>query len=34
MQNDDEDMIYVYNGYLHKLISCFLSQPLARDKVS
>lgn len=32
-QNDDEDMIYVYNGYLHKLISCFLSQPLARDKV-
>lgn len=32
-QNDDEDMIYVYNGYLHKLITCFLSQPLARDKV-
>ncbi|XP_030954556.1 nuclear pore complex protein NUP205 isoform X1 [Quercus lobata] len=32
-QNDDEDMIYVYNGYLHKLITCFLSQPPARDKV-
>lgn len=27
-------MIYVYNGYLHKLITCFLSQPLARDKVT
>lgn len=32
-QNDDEDMIYVFNSYLHKLITCFLSQPLARDKV-
>ncbi|EXC04145.1 hypothetical protein L484_006623 [Morus notabilis] len=32
-QNDDEDMIYMYNAYLHKLISCFLSHPLARDKV-
>ncbi|KAL1816058.1 hypothetical protein ACET3Z_018632 [Daucus carota] len=32
-QNDDEDMVYMYNAYLHKLISCFLSHPLARDKV-
>ncbi|XP_048332084.1 nuclear pore complex protein NUP205 [Ziziphus jujuba] len=32
-QNDDEDMIYMYNAYLHKLIACFLSHPLARDKV-
>lgn len=32
-QNDDEDMIYMYNAYLHKLITCFLSQPSAREKV-
>lgn len=32
-QNDDEDMIYMYNAYLHKLVTCFLSHPLARDKV-
>lgn len=32
-QNDDEDMVYMYNAYLHKLISIFLSEPLARDKV-
>ncbi|KAF8393226.1 hypothetical protein HHK36_021467 [Tetracentron sinense] len=32
-QNDDEDMIYMYNAYLHKLMTCFLSHPLARDKV-
>ncbi|XP_050229098.1 nuclear pore complex protein NUP205 isoform X2 [Mercurialis annua] len=32
-QNDDEDMIYMYNAYLHKLTTCFLSHPLARDKV-
>ncbi|KAK1417250.1 hypothetical protein QVD17_26375 [Tagetes erecta] len=32
-QNDDEDMIYIYNAYLHKLITSFLSNPLARDKV-
>ncbi|KAK2966314.1 hypothetical protein RJ640_018125, partial [Escallonia rubra] len=32
-ENDDEDMIYMYNAYLHKLITCFLSHPLARDKV-
>lgn len=32
-QNDDEDMTYMYNAYLHKLISIFLSEPLARDKV-
>ncbi|TYH61328.1 hypothetical protein ES332_D07G044200v1 [Gossypium tomentosum] len=32
-QNDDEDMVYMYNAYLHKLITCFLSQPVARDKV-
>lgn len=34
LQNDDEDMIYIYNAYLHKLITSFLSHPLARDKVS
>lgn len=33
MQNDEEDMIYIYNAYLHKLTSCFLSHPIARDKV-
>lgn len=32
-QNDDEDMVYVYNAYLHKLMTCFLSHPVARDKV-
>lgn len=32
-QNDDEDMIYMYNAYLHKMITCFLSQPSAREKV-
>ncbi|KAF9620486.1 hypothetical protein IFM89_013103 [Coptis chinensis] len=32
-QNDDEDMIYMYNAYLHKLLTSFLSHPLARDKV-
>ncbi|KAF6151180.1 hypothetical protein GIB67_037388 [Kingdonia uniflora] len=32
-QNDDEDMIYIYKAYLHKLMTCFLSQPIARDKV-
>ncbi|KAK9938509.1 hypothetical protein M0R45_015241 [Rubus argutus] len=31
--NDDEDMIFMYNTYLHKMITCFLSHPLARDKV-
>ncbi|XP_021760813.1 nuclear pore complex protein NUP205-like [Chenopodium quinoa] len=32
-QNDDEDMTYMYNAYLHKLMTIFLSEPLARDKV-
>ncbi|XP_068641134.1 nuclear pore complex protein NUP205 isoform X2 [Aristolochia californica] len=32
-QNDDGDMIYMYHAYMHKLIMCFLSHPLARDKV-
>ncbi|KAK2645958.1 hypothetical protein Ddye_021153 [Dipteronia dyeriana] len=32
-QTDDEDIIYMYNAYLHKLITCFLSNHLARDKV-
>ncbi|KAF7147071.1 hypothetical protein RHSIM_Rhsim03G0247900 [Rhododendron simsii] len=32
-QNDDEDMTYMYNAYLHKLITCFLSHPHAREKV-
>ncbi|KAK9141697.1 hypothetical protein Syun_011097 [Stephania yunnanensis] len=32
-QNEDEDMVYMYNAYLHKLMTAFLSHPLARDKV-
>ncbi|XP_019417068.1 PREDICTED: nuclear pore complex protein NUP205-like isoform X6 [Lupinus angustifolius] len=32
-QNEDEDMIYMYNAYLHKLITCFLSNSFARDKI-
>ncbi|KAE8668521.1 NUP205 protein [Hibiscus syriacus] len=32
-KNDDEDMAYMYNAYLHKLITCLLSHPVARDKV-
>ncbi|CAK7343274.1 unnamed protein product [Dovyalis caffra] len=32
-QNDDEDMIYMYNAYLHKLTTCLLSHQLVRDKV-
>ncbi|CAI9100148.1 OLC1v1037088C1 [Oldenlandia corymbosa var. corymbosa] len=32
-QNDDEDMIYMYDAYLHKMVTCFLSHPLAREKV-
>lgn len=34
LQTEDEDMIYMYNAYLHKLITCFLSYPLAREKVN
>lgn len=33
-QNDDEDMTYMYDAYLHKMVTCFLSHSLARDKVS
>ncbi|XP_057538767.1 nuclear pore complex protein NUP205 isoform X1 [Amaranthus tricolor] len=32
-KNDDEDMTYMYNAYLHKLVTIFLSEPLAREKV-
>uniref|UniRef100_A0A7N0VJ21 Nuclear pore complex protein NUP205 n=2 Tax=Kalanchoe fedtschenkoi TaxID=63787 RepID=A0A7N0VJ21_KALFE len=32
-QNGDEDMIYMYNAYMHKLITCFLSHPVATEKV-
>ncbi|CAM8931803.1 unnamed protein product [Rhodiola kirilowii] len=32
-QNDNEDMIYMYSAYMHKMITCFLSHPLATDKV-
>ncbi|ESW10307.1 hypothetical protein PHAVU_009G198200 [Phaseolus vulgaris] len=32
-QTEDEDMVYMYNAYLHKLITCFLSNSLARDKI-
>lgn len=34
MQNEDEDMSYMYNGYLHKLMMCFLSHPITKDKVN
>ncbi|KAI4377145.1 hypothetical protein MLD38_014826 [Melastoma candidum] len=32
-QNEDEDMIYMYHAYLHKLFTCLLTHLLARDKV-
>ncbi|CAH9088046.1 unnamed protein product [Cuscuta europaea] len=32
-ENDDEDMIYMYHAYLHKMMTCFLSHPLGREKV-
>ncbi|ONK81042.1 uncharacterized protein A4U43_C01F24610 [Asparagus officinalis] len=32
-QNDDEDLVYMYNGYMHKLMMFFLSHPVTRDKV-
>jgi hypothetical protein len=33
MQNDDDDIVYMYTGYAHKLMMCFLSHPTCRDKV-
>ena len=33
LQNDDEDMVFMYRAYLHKLITSLLSQPVGRDKV-
>uniref|UniRef100_A0A0E0JX12 Nuclear pore complex protein NUP205 n=1 Tax=Oryza punctata TaxID=4537 RepID=A0A0E0JX12_ORYPU len=32
-KNDDEDIIYMYTGYMHKLMMCFLSHPTSRDKI-
>ncbi|TVU02504.1 hypothetical protein EJB05_51989 [Eragrostis curvula] len=32
-QNDDEDIVYMYTGYTHKLMMCFLSHPTSRDKI-
>ncbi|PKA64573.1 hypothetical protein AXF42_Ash007319 [Apostasia shenzhenica] len=32
-QNDEEDVVYVYDGYMHKLMMCFLSHPFTRGKV-
>ncbi|KAJ4808768.1 nuclear pore complex protein (DUF3414) [Rhynchospora pubera] len=32
-KNDDEDMTYMYSGYLHKMMMCFVSNPISRDKV-
>ncbi|KAK3156306.1 hypothetical protein QOZ80_2AG0105440 [Eleusine coracana subsp. coracana] len=32
-QNDDEDVVYMYTGYTHKLMMCFLSHPTSRDKI-
>ncbi|GLJ05177.1 hypothetical protein SUGI_0012850 [Cryptomeria japonica] len=31
-QNDDEDIIFMYNAYLHKMLTSFLSHPIGRDK--
>ncbi|BAF08143.1 Os02g0202300, partial [Oryza sativa Japonica Group] len=31
-KNDDEDIVYMYTGYMHKLMMCFLSHPTSRDK--
>jgi nuclear pore complex protein Nup205 len=33
MQNDDEELVFMYNAYLHKLLTSFLSQPVGRDKI-
>lgn len=33
-QNDDEDLTYMYNAYLHKLITSFLSHSLGHEKVT
>uniref|UniRef100_J3LAP2 Nuclear pore complex protein NUP205 n=1 Tax=Oryza brachyantha TaxID=4533 RepID=J3LAP2_ORYBR len=32
-KNDDEDIVYMYTGYIHKLMMCFLSHPTSRDKI-
>ncbi|KAG0620095.1 hypothetical protein M758_4G188900 [Ceratodon purpureus] len=32
-QNDDEDLVFMYNAYLHKLMTSFLSQPAGREKI-
>uniref|UniRef100_I1NYC7 Nuclear pore complex protein NUP205 n=1 Tax=Oryza glaberrima TaxID=4538 RepID=I1NYC7_ORYGL len=32
-KNDDEDIVYMYTGYMHKLMMCFLSHPTSRDKI-
>lgn len=32
-QNDDDDMVFMYCAYLHKMITSLLSQPQGRDKV-
>ncbi|KAG2649317.1 nuclear pore complex protein NUP205-like isoform X3 [Panicum virgatum] len=32
-QNDDEDIVYMYTGYTHKLMMCFISHPTSRDKI-
>jgi len=32
-QNDDEELVFMYNAYLHKLLTSFLSQPVGRDKI-
>jgi hypothetical protein len=34
MQNDDEELVFMYNAYLHKLLTSFLSQPVGRNKAS
>eukprot|EP00250_Pteridium_aquilinum_P027366 c3475_g1_i1 orf=80-5854(+) len=32
-QNDDDDMVFMYCAYLHKMLTSLLSQPQGRDKV-
>lgn len=32
-QNDDEELVFMYNAYLHKLMTGFLAQPAGREKI-
>ncbi|EFJ20872.1 hypothetical protein SELMODRAFT_443756 [Selaginella moellendorffii] len=32
-ENDDPDLVFMYNAYLHKLFIIFLSNPIGREKI-